>query len=578
MNYNLSLLLFLSCILLLGCGTDSNKQIQEKSEQNETDTASQASVNKEILEQLTKLREETSDLRNKMAEIQSRPVTPRVTSQSVGVVSQPVDPPERKPSELPIQMAAAIGNLARVKQLVEAGINVNTDIKGNTALHLAVSNGRDKIVHYLIEKGADPNLKNENGWMPGDFAAQYGREDLLNYLKENGAQFTPPQPLKGESKREDNDVELKVGQEREPEANSASSQANLQKSRNSKAFFAIQDRKLDALKSAIVDGFNPNKRFSPTRFPSSNYPGGILPLTIAINRGYSEIVQLLLSAGTTPVHNVKTGDIPLISAILADQANHHHGDAAAVNEDRYHQIILHLLKAAPSLASKSDGESFPLTYAARAWDEELVEVLLKAGANPNVRDGEGLTPILLAIRGSGYASISPRGIFGGRETQGHQKAVINLLLAKGADVNASSPNGENALAWAIMRRFNDLAVLLVEKGAEMNATDAGSQSIMFHLAYMGDVDLAKVMVSKGANLEAVDDSGLTLLHAAAGAGNGDFCKYLIEMGTKPNKKILRGPYSGDTPLDAAYSGSNDGKQVTIKYLKAAGAKSGRSEE
>ena len=112
----------------------------------------------------------------------------------------------------------------------------------------------------------------------------------------------------------------------------------------------------------------------------------------------------------------------------------------------------------------------------------------------------------------------------------------------------------------------------------MNAAAAGSQSIMFHVAYMGDVDLAKVMVSKGAKLEAVDDSGLTLLHAAAQAGNGDFCKYLIEMGTKPNKKILRGPYSGDTPLDAAYSGLNDGKQATIKYLKAAGAKSGRSEE
>jgi hypothetical protein len=69
-----------------------------------------------------------------------------------------------------------------------------------------------------------------------------------------------------------------------------------------------------------------------------------------------------------------------------------------------------------------------------------------------------------------------------------------------------------------------------------------------------------------------------VLHAAAAFGNLEFCKYLIESGAKPNPRILRGPFSGDTPLDAAYSGSNDTKMATIKYLKDAGAKSGRSEE
>jgi cytohesin len=558
MDYRSPTLLLLCCILAAGCGSDSNKSVQQLGKQSETDSPSQASVNKEILEQLTKLREETSDLRNKVAEIQTRPAAPRVTPRSVGVMSQPVDPPELKPSDFPIHVAAGIGDFARVKQLVEAGYNVNTKIEGTTALHCAVINGRDKIVHYLIEKGADLNLKDKDGWMPGDIAIQHSRETLLDYLKEKGAQIAPPQPSK--------------------EDTSPSSQANLQERRELTALLAIQDGKVDAVKSSIEEGFNPKKRFSPSLYSDSKHPGGILPLTFAIELGHLEIVQLLLSAGTTPVHDVKTGDMPLISAILADQANHHHGDAAAVNEDRYHQIILHLLKAAPSLASKSDGESLPLTYAAGACDKELVKALLKAGADTNVRNGGGLTPLLLAILASDNAHVSGVGTVGSTEAQGHKKAVINLLLAKGADVNATSPNGENALSLAIMRRFNDLAMWLVEKGAELNATDAGSQPIMLQVAYMGDVDLAKVMVSKGAKVEVSDDHGLTLLHAAAAAGNLDFCKYLIESGAKPNAKIIRGSYSGDTPLDAAYSGSNDAKKATIKYLKAAGAKSGRSEE
>ena len=157
MNYNLSLLLFLSCILSLGCGTDSNKQIQEEGDQDEIDSASQASVNKEILEQLTKLREETSDLRNKMAELQTQPVAPRVRSQSVGVVSQSPAPQTPEPVNYPINTAAAKGSFSREKELVEGGADINSLTEGSTPLHRAVSNGRDEIVRYLIKNGADVN-------------------------------------------------------------------------------------------------------------------------------------------------------------------------------------------------------------------------------------------------------------------------------------------------------------------------------------------------------------------------------------------------------------------------------------
>ncbi|MDE2643293.1 MAG: ankyrin repeat domain-containing protein, partial [Verrucomicrobiota bacterium] len=195
MNYNLSLLLFLSCILSLGCGTDSNKQIQEEGDKDETDSTSQASVNKEILEQLIKLREETTDLRKNVAELQTQPVAPSVRSQSVGVVSQTPAPQKTEPVNFPINTAAAIGSMSRVKELVEGGADINSLTKGSTPLHRAVSNGREEIVKYLIKNGADVNKKDSDGHYPADLAQMYSRDKLFGLLKDAGGKSEAPPAL-----------------------------------------------------------------------------------------------------------------------------------------------------------------------------------------------------------------------------------------------------------------------------------------------------------------------------------------------------------------------------------------------
>ena len=42
------------------------------------------------------------------------------------------------------------------------------DVHGNTALHLAASNGNQHIVEKLLKAGADPDLQNKNGKMAKD--------------------------------------------------------------------------------------------------------------------------------------------------------------------------------------------------------------------------------------------------------------------------------------------------------------------------------------------------------------------------------------------------------------------------
>ncbi|GAA0476255.1 hypothetical protein GCM10009096_17520 [Parasphingorhabdus litoris] len=78
--------------------------------------------------------------------------------------------------------------------------------------------------------------------------------------------------------------------------------------------------------------------------------------------------------------------------------------------------------------------------------------LLQKGANPNLRDKQGTTPLLLATR--------LRFIEGAR-----------ILLAKNADVNQTNNRGETALIRAVQLRDSEMTRLLLKNGADPDRPD-----------------------------------------------------------------------------------------------------------
>jgi ankyrin repeat protein len=632
MNYNLSPVLFLSCILASGCGTDSNKKIQEEGDQVETDSASQSSVNKEILEQLTKLREETSDLRNKMAELQTQPVAPRVRSQSVGVVSETPPPQKTEPVNFPINKAAAIGSLSRVKELVEGGADINSLTQGSTPLHRAVSNGRDEIVKYLIENGADVNKKDSDGHYPADLAQMYSRDELFGLLKDAGGKSEAPPAL---SEDEGGDYEVEpAAVEPEPDVEMV-------------AFKAISEGAANELVEVIAQGFDINARFDLSTISDDRYPEGLLPVAAAIHSGNPENLQFLLKNGAKLVHEPSKGDMPLIRC-LAEIFNHNQGGDSK-KEIKFREIFSQLLAASPGLADKKDKHSAPLFYAANYADEQLIEQLLQAGADPNISDEDGLTPLHLALmatdhsdepggeqhghqeeiamllvqhganvkatgkKGESVLTLACRGAHAnlvkllidergmdpnakdsigispllaalmapnhshnhGEEGHSHQSETAMFLVESGADVDSTGPNGENPMKIAIRLEYFDLAKILIEKSKAVEQGALGAELLAL-AAVGGEMSLARMLVQdEGVDINSVDEDGQTPLHTAAKSGQADLCKYLIDSGAGVNTKSKDGPYVGDSPLDFAYAGNQDGKGATLKVLKAAGAKSGR---
>jgi len=84
--------------------------------------------------------------------------------------------------------AAKIGDLAEVKQLIEAASNVDErDVAERTPLSWAAGEGRLDVVQFLLEKGADVNARDFSNYTPLQHAVLDAKFNAVKLLVENGA-------------------------------------------------------------------------------------------------------------------------------------------------------------------------------------------------------------------------------------------------------------------------------------------------------------------------------------------------------------------------------------------------------
>jgi ankyrin repeat protein len=170
--------------------------------------------------------------------------------------------------------------------------------------------------------------------------------------------------------------------------------------------------------------------------------------------------------------------------------------------------------------------------AADAGDLTKVKAFIQEGIDVNTKV-HGSTPLHCAAR------------------YGH-KEVAELLIAKGADINAKDTRGRTPIDLAINKSQKEIAKLLVSKSVDVSLHTA---------AYIGDLQRVEKLINGGANVDAKDQKGQTALHYAAKAGEIPVAKLLIANGADVN--------AGDdwTPLvEAAYC-----SKEMVELLLAEGA-------
>lgn len=85
--------------------------------------------------------------------------------------------------QMPLDAAAAFGNVGVVRLVVERGADIHTTgDAGMTALHRAAMGGHEKVVAFLLAKGAQATTRNDSGQTPLFSAAGSGRLGMVRLL------------------------------------------------------------------------------------------------------------------------------------------------------------------------------------------------------------------------------------------------------------------------------------------------------------------------------------------------------------------------------------------------------------
>jgi ankyrin repeat protein len=161
----------------------------------------------------------------------------------------------------------------------------------------------------------------------------------------------------------------------------------------------------------------------------------------------------------------------------------------------------------------------PLSYAPQSYTSPLqgkriVEMLLNAGADANLKDNGGRVPLIHAA--------------GGPDTYGVEDGLIPLLAAtKEGELNSKDPGGHTVLSHAVAKGFGILVQLLVDREiVNPNTTDELGRSPLFYGA-MGKIEdedeptgvVDTLLQRNGIDVNQRDFTGSTPLSAAARLGN-----------------------------------------------------------
>lgn len=445
---------------------------------------------------------------------------------------------KKNSTDLPnLHRAVRANCLWSIGNLLDKGADINEkDRDGLTPLHAATRFERENIVKLLLERGADPTIPSNNGWMtPLHSAARRGNTEICGLLLQdsrvkaivNIEQTVNPfifACLSGS--REVCDLFLKNG------ASLESSAYNY-----NPLHVACFRGSEDVCELLLETASKRIPRSRITEFIDGESHDGHTPLHYACTGGQEKVVDLLLRHGAdrqaltlvasaSPLHlAVKSGNLSVVELLVLDGAEINYRDGKLRT---------------------------PLHSAATFNNCRIVELLLDSGADLEAIDINGMTPYLVSV------------------THGSLDAV-RLLLERGVNITAADAAMNSALHLAIQYRKPEMVKMLLQMDKDHVLIEMKDNYLRnaFHLAagletseileiLLGTVNKCimdrdiKDMIplhiaAEAGSLDCVlalsklpefathvderDESAMTPLHLAASNGHTKTCELLISKGS-----------------------------------------------
>ena len=395
-------------------------------------------------------------------------------------------------------------NTQDVKRLLNSNADVNhVSSAGHAPLHIAVNKSNIDLVTLLLDQQADVNSMTHDRKTPLHIAVYNGDETIIQKLLIRGAEPS----LKDAPGNTSLHLAVQMKEARPELFNIGTTVCSTKRSTLPASYHTCSIQTVQAIIDHVADVNAINNRCQT-------------PLWFACCDGQDGLVKILLDTGADPNITDTYGDTCLHAAI--------HGQCST---GTIQEILDHGAHVNINIVNK-DGAT-PLLLACSTAQSEVVKLLLKAKADPNIAYADGDASLHTAIA----ANCNER--------------TIQKIINYNADVNAVNKRGRTALLLGCFYRHVDSVRVLLGAGADPTIADNEGFSCL-HAAIDGycSKDILQALIDHGAHTDARRKDGTNALLRACRIGQSESVRFLLEAGadvsiTKPD---------GNTCLHVAVQG------------------------
>ncbi|CAB0042261.1 unnamed protein product [Trichogramma brassicae] len=417
-----------------------------------------------------------------------------------------VDAPD-KSDDTPLHLALKHRNVDAVGPLLRRGASPNRpNSEGSTALHLVCERYDSELFKTILETSDDEyrpvrvDAKDENGDAPLHLALKLKKYDLAKLLMEAGADATAS-GAEGATP-----LHILCKQVTDPHEEPFADLFKHCKERNQ----TLRVNAQDALGNTPLHVFAQRGLVGPTQDT----------IRFLLRRGAD--VNLANNEGTTPLH--------IICKVHYDPG--HYERDFLLSCDIYNWPL--------EINAQDHSGNTPLHLSLHNSCRNVTYSLLENGANPNLANKKGMTPLHSALTKNNIDSD-----------------LIATMLRKDGDPNLADEQGMTPLHLAVKMKNQDSIEMMLERGGNLNSANKKGMT-PFHFALEeNNEDLIMMLLRKGCNPNSANEKGMTSLHLLCSTSSGcdrESADMLLELGGNDEHRPLQidaRDKKGRTPLQLA---------------------------
>ena len=405
----------------------------------------------------------------------------------------------------PLHIACRHGHTEAVRVLLENGANVedrqNTGYRVHP-LHVAAFYGHAQVVELLIRFQARQDARDRGSWLPLHYACQQGHLQVVELLTSSTARSA-----------------AQAGQTRTLHVDCPNDHTGFVRGLSQCGVFSHDpEGKATVCRSCYLGNKaaleNLSLHYLSPDLPAANDVTGLF---LAAQNGHYPVLKALLKAGACCEVRTAGGWTPLLAA-----------------SDKGHVEVAQLLLEYKAFVDESlDGVLLTaLHLACRGGHKDVVDVLLRHGASPDLRDNHGYSPLHHACR-AGRANVLPPLLARVKEAYSDRGAAAETLLSEACG------HGNAEVVHCLINLMPNILV------------NAQGPPAVHEACRYGQCDTLKILLEHSfpvdAPQETGDDKGETPLHVASRDGHDSTVEMLIQYGAAVDVANSR----GDLPLHLA---------------------------